>query len=187
MNSRFGKGQAMAQTAGPILSGISARYAKIRAGLDVGFADARVSAALRLLRGGVWMTVETDAAARAAAAAVLPPETVLALGAGETLPFDDDQFEVAALNGAVISQALVREIHRVLLPAGCLFFTVFEEKKGGRDSTLSRLYNLFLKNGFDIIGISRPPWWRFGAAGRTLTLCARKKAWKEQRSLKVWG
>ena len=177
----------MAAKAGPILSGISARYDKIRAGLDVGFADADVSAALRKLRGGVWMTVEADAVACEAVSGRLQPGTVLRMGAGEVLPFDDDQFEVVALNGAAISQQIVREIHRVLLPAGCLFFTVGELKKGGRDSTLSRLYNLFLKNGFDITGLSRPPWWRFGVAGRTLTVCARKKAWKEHRSLKVWA
>lgn len=177
----------MALTGGPIHSGISGRYDKIRTGLDVGFADAAFSLSLRKLRGGVWMTVVADEFARAAVENALPAGTVLRLGAGETLPFDDDQFEVVVMNGEVISQTLVREIHRVLLPAGCLFFSVNEEKKGGRDSTLSRLYNLFLKNGFDITGVSRPPWWRFGAAGRILTVCARKKAWKEHRSLKVWG
>jgi SAM-dependent methyltransferase len=177
----------MAKKAGPILSGILGRYEKIRAGLDVGFADAALSQTFRQLRGGVWMTVECSSHAVAAAAHVLPAETVLRLGEGEQLPFEDDQFDVVALNGAIISQVLVREIHRVLLPAGCLFFTVPEERKGGRDSTLARLYNLFLKNGFDIVGMTRPPWWHFGADGRTLTICARKKAWKEHLSIKVWG
>jgi SAM-dependent methyltransferase len=176
----------MAKKAAPILSGISGRYDKIRAGLDIGFADVGVSQALRALRGGVWMTVERDEIACAAAAADLPPGTVQRLGPDELLPFDDNQFDVVALNGGIISQALVREIHRVLLPSGCLFFTVPEEKKTGSGSTLSRLYNLFLKSGFDITGITRPPWWRLGAAHRTLTVCARKKAWKEHRALKVW-
>lgn len=177
----------MALSAGPILSGISSRYGKIRTGLDIGFADAGFSQSLRRLRGGVWMTVESDQISRDISARSLPADTVMQLGDGELLPFDDDQFEVAVLNGEIISQQLIREVHRVLLPAGCLFFTVPEEKKGGSDSTLSRLYNLFLKNGFDIVGVSRSPWWRFGVGSRTLTVCARRKAWKEYRALKVWG
>ena len=48
-----------------------ARYTRVRAGFDVGFADAGASHAFRAAHEGVWMTVEADAAARAATAAAL--------------------------------------------------------------------------------------------------------------------
>ena len=41
------------------------------------------------------------------------------------------------------------------------------------------IYDL-LRNGFDVVGLKRPPWWKFGAAGRTLTVCARRKTWRRQ-------
>ena len=166
-----------------ITSEIIARYDRILTGLDIAFDDAEASRKLRELRGGVWMTVVTSAEAAEAVGAQLPQGTVQRLGAGDALPFDDCPFEVVVLNGKALSQPLVREIHRVLRPAGCLFFTVEEENRGQRDSTLSKVYNIFLKHGFDIISISRPPWWKFGFGCHSLTVCARRKAWKEHKSL----
>ena len=58
-----------------------------------------------------------------------------------------------------------------------------KENRGQRDSTLSKIYNIFLRNGFDIISLARPPWWKFGFGGHTLTVCARRKAWKEHKPL----
>lgn len=167
----------------PILSALSARYQRVLTGLDVAFDNATASQILRDIRGGVWMTVVSNAEAASKVGAALPEGTVHMLGEDGTLPFDECPFEVVVLNGEAISQPLVREIHRVLKPAGFLFFTVNEENRGKRNSTLSKLYNMFLKNGFDLVSLIRPPWWKFGVGGRTLTVCARSKAWKEHKSL----
>lgn len=163
----------------PILAAIAARAPKLRTGVDIGFADAAVPARLREQFRALWMTVATDGAAGFPS---LAPGTVHGFGKDGTLPFDGNQFEVAVLNGAAISQPLVREVHRVLRPAGMLFFTVEEAVRHGPGSTLSKLYNAFLKCGYDIVSVARPPWWRFGRDGRTLTVCARKKNWRAQRS-----
>jgi SAM-dependent methyltransferase len=167
----------------PILSALSSRYERVLTGLDVAFDDAATSRQLRELRGGVWMTVVSNSEAASVVGAALPEGTVHQICDGEMLPFDDCPFEVVVLNGKAITQPLVKEIHRVLKPAGFLFFTVTEENRGKRDSTLSKIYNMFLKNGFDIVSLIRPPWWKFGFDGRTLTVCARRKSWKELKSL----
>ena len=163
-----------------------ARYTRVRAGFDVGFADAGASHAFRAAHEGVWMTVEADAAARAATAAALDPKTVLQMGAGGELPFEDPQFEVALFAKAVLDgprdrlEALVREAHRVLQGGGCLMFTVEEAARGdGRGWTARAVYEL-LRDGFDVVGLRRPPWWRFGTAGRTLTVCAGRKNWRNR-------
>ena len=163
-----------------------ARYTRVRAGFDVGFADAGASHAFRAAHEGVWMTVEADAAARAATAAALDPKTVLQMGAGGELPFEDHQFEVALFAKAVLDgprdrlEALVREAHRVLQGGGCLMFTVEEAARGdGRGWTARAVYEL-LRDGFDVVGLRRPPWWRFGTAGRTLTVCAGRKNWRNR-------
>ena len=41
-------------------------------------------------------------------------------------------------------------------------------------------------DGFDVVGLKRPPWWKFGVAGRTLTVCARRKTWR-RRSAPIVG
>ena len=163
----------------PEVAELSARYPRVRCGLDIGFADGAFSSSLRDLRGGTWMTVEMDSASADRARAALPAETVLTVGRGGALPFEDRQFEVVVLNGASISSGLVREIHRVLKPSGSLFFTVAEDATGERGYTAPLLYKLFLRNGFDMTALRRPPWWLFGRRGRTLTVCAQKKAWRK--------
>lgn len=167
----------------PIYSAILARCDRVRTGLDVSFDDAEASRSLREIRGGVWMTVVSSAKALPAVGPALPEGTVHALGPNAEMPFDDCPFEVVVLNGSAMTQPLVKEIHRVLKPAGYLFFSVEEENRGQRDSTLSKIYNIFLRNGFDIISLARPPWWKFGFGGHTLTVCARRKAWKEHKPL----
>ncbi len=165
------------------LAELDARFARVRAGLDVGFADAEVSRAFRTAHAGVWMTVEDGAAARASTAAVLDPKTVLQAGQGGELPFEDHQFEVVLFAKAMLEgprarvATLVREAHRVLQGGGCLIFTV-EESSGG-DWSARAVYEL-LRDGFDVIGLKRPPWWRFGTAGRTLTVCAGRKNWRNR-------
>ena len=156
-----------------------ASHSRIRCGLDVGFADGAFSASLRNSCGGTWMTVEMDAATAERTRAALPAGTVLTVGRGHELPFEDEQFEVVVLNGLCISSEIVREIHRVLKLSGSLFFTVAEDATGANGYTAPLLYKLFLRNGFDVTSLRRPPWWFFGRRGRTLTVCAQKKAWRK--------
>lgn len=157
----------------------------VRAGVDIGFADAAFSLSLREARSGVWMTVEDGGGARDAAAAALDPKTVLQMGAGGELPFEDHQFEVVLLSSAMLSQprerlgTLVREAHRILQGGGCLYFTVDEASGEGAGWTPRAVYEL-LRDGFDVVGLRRPPWWKFGTAGRTLTVCARRKNWRNR-------
>lgn len=163
----------------PEVAELASRYTRVRSGLDVGFADGEFSSALRALRGGTWMTVEMDAPAAERTRVTLPPDTVLIAGRGGDLPFDDEQFEVVVLNGVCISAELVREIHRILKLSGTLFFTVVEDATGTNGYSAPLLYKLFLRNGFDVTALRRPPWWAFGRRGRTLTVCAQKKAWRK--------
>ena len=163
---------------------IAARFTRVRAGVDAGFGDASVSEALRASCPGVWMTVEDGAAARARAAAALDPKTVLQLGTGGEMPFDDHQFEVVVLSASLLSgdraraDTLVRETHRILQGGGCLVFSV--DESGAVSGFGQRgIYDL-LKDGFDVVGLKRPPWWKFGVAGRTLTVCARRKTWRRR-------
>ena len=169
---------------------LSSRFTRVRAGVDAGFGDAAVSQALRAACPGVWMTVEDGPAARARVAESLDPKTVLQLGVGGEMPFDDHQFEVVVLSAALLSgdrartDAVVRETHRILQGGGCLVFSV-DEAGSGVGFSERGIYDL-LKDGFDVVGLKRPPWWKFGAAGRTLTVCARRKTWR-RRSAPIVG
>ena len=169
---------------------LAARFTRVRAGVDSGFGDAAVSQALRAACPGVWMTVEGGSAARARVAESLDPKTVLQLGVGGEMPFDDPQFEVVVLSAALLSgdrartDAVVRETHRILQGGGCLVFSV-DEAGSGMGFSQRGIYDL-LKEGFDVVGLKRPPWWKFGAAGRTLTVCARRKTWR-RRSAPIVG
>ena len=169
---------------------LAARYARVRAGVDAGFGNASVSQALRTACPGVWMTVEDGAAVRARVAAALDPKTVLQLGVGGEMPFEDHQFEVVVLSAALLSgnraraEAVVRETHRILQGGGCLVFSV-DESGSGSGFSQRGVYDL-LRDGFDVVGLKRPPWWKFGAAGRTLTVCARRKTWR-RRSAPIVG
>jgi len=169
---------------------LAARFSRVRAGVDAGFGDASVSEALRTACPGVWMTVEDGAPARARVAAALDPKTVLQLGAGGEMPFDDHQFEVVVLSAALLTgdraraDTVVRETHRILQGGGCLVFSV--DETGGEAGFNQRAIYDLLKEGFDVVGLKRPPWWKFGAAGRTLTVCARRKTWR-RRSAPIVG
>ena len=149
-----------------------------------------VSQALRAACPGVWMTVEDGVAARERVAGTLDPKTVLQLGVGGEMPFDDHQFEVVVLSAALLvgararAEAVVRETHRILQGGGCLVFSV--DESGAVSGFGQRgIYDL-LKDGFDVVGLKRPPWWKFGVAGRTLTVCARRKTWR-RRSAPIVG
>ncbi|MBO7482934.1 MAG: methyltransferase domain-containing protein [Kiritimatiellae bacterium] len=144
----------------PILHEIAARYGRVRCGLDVGFGDEDVSRTLRDFRGGVWMSIDARA----------------------EFPFEDEQFEIVVMNGEVVSREVVREANRVLRPEGCLLFTVAERTGSQEGFTLPALYRT-IREGFDILAVRRPKWWFFRRTGRTLTVCARKKAWREHKGL----
>lgn len=101
----------------------------------------------------------------------------------EEFPFEDAQFEVVMMDGSVVSRATVREAHRVLRPSGYLFFIVPEKTRRQLTGfTIPDIYSL-IRDGFDIVDVSRPAWWRFGSQGRTLTIAARKKTWKAYKGL----
>lgn len=147
-----------------VLTSIGARLQRVRTGLTVAIEDGSFLDAVKSLRGGVWMSV---------------PAT-------EELPFEDGQFEVVVMDGSVVSRENVREAHRVMRPDGCLFFVV-NERTGNQDGfTPPEIYKI-VREGFDIVELSRPKWWLFGRRGHTMTVCARKKAWREHKGLNRGG
>ena len=141
-----------------ILHEIAARFERVRCGLDVGFGDEDVSRALREFRGGVWMSMD----------------------AREEFPFEDRQFEVVVMSASAVTRAIVREANRVLRPDGCLFFSVPERTGAQVGFTIPEVYKT-IREGFDILSVRRPKWWFLRRRGRTLTVCARKKAWREHK------
>ena len=131
------------------------RLKEIRASLEVGFPGGEIPEAFSRLRG----------------------RETRALGAVSEFPYEDAQFEVVLMDGAVVSRKSVKEAHRVLKPAGRLFFTVREKTKAQDGFALPDIYSI-VRDGFDITEVSRPPWWLFGLRGRTISICAKKKNWK---------
>ena len=93
------------------------------------------------------------------------------------LPYEDAQFEVVMMSGDAVSRKSVKEAHRVLRPEGCLFFTVPEKTNRQTGFSLPEIYSV-VREGFNIIAVERPAWWRFGWSGRTITICAQKKNWR---------
>lgn len=179
MSSELDRGAAAA------LAEMNARGFRVRAGLDVGFASAEASRLFRETCGGVWMTVEASAQARSRTAAALDPKTVLQFGGGLELPFEANQFDVVLLSPAMFSmreehvQALVREVHRVLSGGGSMVFAVEMASSDGAGYTQRGIYEL-LRDGFDVVGLKRPPWWKFGLGGRLTTVCACRKNWRNR-------
>lgn len=100
----------------------------------------------------------------------------------DEFPYEDAQFEVVLLEGAAVTLQSVREAHRVLRPKGRLFFTVPEKTRTQGGFSLPDIYSL-IRDGFDIVDVERPAWWKFGRAGHTLTISARKKTWKAYKGL----
>ena len=99
------------------------------------------------------------------------------IAAAAEFPYEDSQFEVVLMDGACVNAQSVREAHRVLRPAGRLMFVV-NEKTGSQDGmTLPGVYKI-VREGFNIVEVSRPPWWLFGRRGRTIAICAQKKNWR---------
>jgi len=127
----------------------------IRTSLEVGFPDGELPERFARYRGKAFRQIPL----------------------GGEFPFDDAQFDVVVMNGALISPAAVKEAHRVLRPAGSLLFTVPEKTKKQEGYTLPDIYSL-VRDGYNIVEFERPAWWLFGRRGRTITIRAEKKNWK---------
>ena len=127
----------------------------IRTSLEVGFPDGTVPEAFVRFRG----------------------RQVRAIGALAAFPFEDAQFDVVLMDGDAVSAKTVKEAHRVLRPEGRLFFVVNEKTKSQNGFTLPDIYSM-VRDGFNITDVTRPAWWLFGLRGKTITICATKKAWK---------
>lgn len=128
---------------------------EIRTSLEVGFPEAGPPPELIKFRGRQMRAVPATA----------------------VLPFEDGQFEVVMLDAGAVSRPMVREAHRVLVPDGELRFIAPEQTAKQEGMTLPEVYSV-IREGFNIVGVSRSPWWLFGFGGRKLTICARKKNWK---------
>lgn len=140
------------------IASVFARCERVRAGLVIGFSDETLNV-LKSNRPGVWMSVPLE----------------------DELLFDDSQFNVVILHPDGVNKALIREVNRILKPDGFLFFTVNERTRKQDGFTAQEIYGI-IREGFDILELKSPKWWLFGLAGRTLTVCARKKAWREHKS-----
>lgn len=138
---------------------IASRCRRVRTGLAAGFGTPEAAETFKAVRGGLWMASETPG----------------------DLPFDDAQFEVAVLAGPAVCRETVREINRVLKPDGCLFFTVPERNGRQAGYTAPEIYGT-VREGFDIVELRRPRWWHFARSGRTFSVVARKKAWREHKA-----
>ncbi|MBO7721856.1 MAG: methyltransferase domain-containing protein [Kiritimatiellae bacterium] len=127
----------------------------VRASLEVGFGGGALPEAFSGLRGRVSRSID---------------------GVAE-FPFEDAQFDVVLMAGRAVSRRSVKEAHRVLKPEGCLHFIVMERTKSQEGFTLPQIYSV-VRDGFNIVDVVRPAWWRFGSRGRTITICAQKKNWR---------
>ena len=137
----------------------SSHNRRLKTGLAVGFGGEDAAGYFAAIRGGLWMSCETP----------------------RDLPFEDAQFDAVALETASVGRESVREINRVLKPEGFLYFSV-PERDGKQDGyTAPEIYRI-VREGFDIVDLKMPKWWKFGIGGRTITVSARKKAWKEHKS-----
>ncbi len=107
-------------------------------------------------------------------------KTFRSIGAAEAFPFEDAQFEVVLVHASAVSRAAVKEANRVLKPDGRLLFTVPEKTRKQDGYTLPDIHAI-VREGFNIIGASRPAWWLFGRKGRTISIVAAKKFWKDYK------
>lgn len=148
-----------------ILPELLHRHKRIRSALMVGFKNDDALELLRSYRPGVWMSAD---------------------GGDDELPFEDSQFEVVIVALEAVSRDMVREVNRVMVSGGSMFFTVNEKTRSQEGYTAPEIYKL-VREGFDILALRRPPWWAFGMRGHTITVCARKKAWREHKGFRREG
>lgn len=95
----------------------------------------------------------------------------------KSFPYEDAQFEVVMMDAGSVNAESVREAHRVLKPDGRLLFTVPEKTRRQDGFTLPEIYKT-VREGFNIVGLERTPWWFFGCRQRTISICAKKKNWR---------
>ena len=131
------------------------RLREIRTSLEVGFSEGNLPEAFVRFRG----------------------RQTRAIGALAEFPYEDGQFDAVLMDGSAVSAKAVREAHRVLRPEGPLLFVVQERTKKQDGYTLPDIYKI-VREGFNITEVMRPAWWFFGLRGRTISICATKKAWK---------
>ena len=129
--------------------------ASIRTSLEVGFAEGTLPRKFEAYRG----------------------RAMRAIPIMDVFPFEDAQFDVVMMHGDAVNFEYAKEAHRVLRTNGRLFFIVNERTRKQEGFTLPDLYTI-LRDGFNLTQVERPAWWLFGRQGRTLTICATKKAWK---------
>ena len=130
------------------------RLKEIRTSLEVGFPEGSLPEAFVRYRG----------------------KQTRSIGALAEFPYEDGQFDAVLMDGGAVSAKAVREAHRVLRPEGRLFFSVPERTKKQEGYTLPDIYSI-VREGFNITEVTRPAWWFFGSRGRTISICAAKKAW----------
>ena len=129
---------------------------KVRTSLEVGFADAQEPVKFSGYRGREWRAIALS---------------------GE-FPYEDAQFEVVMMDACAVSRASVKEAHRVLRPEGLLLFSVPAKTKKQDGYTLPDIYAI-VREGFNIVGLERPAWWKFWTShGAAMTIHALKKNWK---------
>ena len=128
---------------------------EIRTSLEVGFSEGTLPEAFTRFRGRQTRSIAALA----------------------EFPYEDGQFDTVLMDGGAVSAKAVREAHRVLKPDGLLLFTVQERTKKQDGYTLPDIYKI-VREGFNITEVTRPAWWFFGSRGRTISICATKKAWK---------
>ena len=73
-----------------------------------------------------------------------------------------------------------------MVSGGSMFFSVDERTRSQEGYTAPEIYKL-VREGFDILALKRPPWWTFGKRGHVITVCARKKAWREHKGFRRDG
>lgn len=127
----------------------------IRSSLEVGFSEGGMPEAFARFRG----------------------RQTRAIAALAEFPYEDMQFDTVLMDGGAVSAKTVREAHRVLKPDGRLYFKVNEKTNSQDGFTLPEIYSI-VRDGFNIVEVVRPSWWFFGSRGRTLSICAARKAWK---------
>lgn len=142
----------------PLIAAMAYRFERVRTGLDVGFSDTDFLSRLHDARRGTWMSIPSS----------------------DQFPFAGEQFDVVMLHSNAVTREAVKEANRVLRPNGFMFFTVEAKTRTHEGYTVAEVYKI-IRDGFDIVEVKRPAWWRFGSSRWTLTVCARKKAWREQQ------
>jgi len=130
----------------------------VRVGLDVGFGAEGLPECFAGLKGAAWRSIPASSA----------------------FPFEDSQFEAVILHASTVNFAAVREAHRVLRPDGCLYFRVPEKTGRQEGFSMPDIYTI-VREGYNIVGVDRPRWRLFAWGPRMLTICARKKNWKNLR------